>query len=147
MTETQTATKCRHCNEPMPGPYRGHATYWPPEDAYKHDAEGPRVDVATKIYLQLGDSREEMMHATLICRATIADALKEIPRWRQDDQGRAEALKMTKTLKGQMFLSPSGDEVYVLKATTRTIDGMKRSMLSIKAVVPVSSVLSFEVAR
>lgn len=29
---------CRLCNEPIPGPYRGHATDFP-DDPYKHDAQ------------------------------------------------------------------------------------------------------------
>lgn len=39
MTKTATeTTTCRLCNEPMPGPYRGHATDFP-DDPYKHDAQ------------------------------------------------------------------------------------------------------------
>jgi hypothetical protein len=37
-----TVTKCRLCGETMPGPYRGHGTYFAPDDAYEHDAEPDR---------------------------------------------------------------------------------------------------------
>ncbi len=107
-----------------------------------------KVDARSAIYLNLTENREEAMPGRLVHKATLGKVLKELATLRANDvAGRAELLTMTETVKAQFFLSPNGESVYVLKPTTRVVDGMKRSMLSIKAVVPVSSVLSFEVAR
>lgn len=38
MAKRNVPDLCRLCNEPIPGPYRGHATDFP-DDPYKHDAE------------------------------------------------------------------------------------------------------------
>jgi len=101
----------------------------------------------SRLYLQLGDSRDEAVKATLTTKATLAKVCKAAALLRMDDVlGRAEVALMTETLKGLMFLSPSGSFVYVLKPETRKIAGVSTKMLSVKRVIPIGDVLSFEVA-
>jgi hypothetical protein len=90
--------------------------------------------------------RELARDGVMVRKLTIGEALKElesIPA--RDEMGRARVRKMTKTVRAQFFLSPSGADVYTLKPTTRVIDGRKVKMLSIKSVTPVGAVLSLEV--
>jgi hypothetical protein len=92
--------------------------------------------------------RELARPAVLTRAIRLGKALKELEAVRQSDEvGRKRILSQTETIKGTFFLSPSGTEVYGLKPTTRTIDGRKIKMLSIKSVTPVGEVLSFTEAR
>ena len=78
---------------------------------------------------------------------TIGAALKllaEIPAADIHERRRADVLGATETIKGTFFLSPDGSKVYGLKPTTRVIDGRKVSMLSIKSVTPVISIITWE---
>lgn len=110
---------------------------------------------ASKLYLQLGDERESAVKATLTTKISLAKALKVAQTWRHVigepvegiDWARRELDLMTETRKGLMFLSPSGTSVYVLAPRTRTIQGVKKTMLSIVHNIPVGDVLSFEVAK
>ena len=100
----------------------------------------------TRVYMQLADTREEALQATLTTKTTLAKACKAGRSLKDSDViGHAELLTMTETLKGSMFLSPSGSSVYVLKPETRKIADVSTKMLSIKHNVPLAEVLSFEV--
>ena len=91
--------------------------------------------------------RDMATAGSLTVPITIGEALKvleKIPDNWANDNRRAEVLATTKTIKGTFFLSPSGHEVYGLKPTTRVIDGRKVSMLSIKSVTPVTSIITWE---
>ena len=105
----------------------------------------------SRLYLQLGDSRDEAVKATITTKATLAKVLKSAATFRHvigelKPCEAAELITMTETLKGLMFLSPSGTSVYVLKPTTRKINGVSTKMLSVVANIPLGDVLSFEVA-
>lgn len=105
------------------------------------------LDTRSSMYLRLPDTREEAVRAVLTRRATIGAMLKALAPLRESDVvGRAEALLKTETVKGQMFLSPSGTHVYVLRPETRKIQGRSVKMLSVKVVIPVGDVLTFEIS-
>lgn len=107
-----------------------------------------RQDARSALYLQLSETRDETVRATLTKKASISAVLKGLQSVRETEtHRRGEILAMTETLTGEMFLSPSGTSVYVLKPTTRVVDGVKKSMLSVKHNIPVSDVLTFEVKR
>ena len=93
----------------------------------------------------ISKSRELLVGGVLIRNATIKEVLPELFKLRESDvAGRAEVLTMTKTVKARFMLSGSGAELYVLKPVTRVVDGVKKSMLAIVSVVPLSGVLAFE---
>lgn len=105
------------------------------------------LETRNTIYLQLPDTREEAVKGVLTRKASISTTLKALQSIRESDVvARAEVLTMTETVKGLMFLSPSGTSVYVLRPTTRKINGVSTKMLSVVAVVPVGDALTFEVA-
>ena len=103
------------------------------------------VDREIRTVADLSKNRELAKAAVLTRVITIEAALKALYCLRENDAaGRAAVVLGTQTIKGTFFLSPNGQNVYGLKQTTRVIDGVKRSMMSIKSVTPVSRVLSFE---
>ena len=107
-----------------------------------------RQDARSALYLQLGETRYETVRATLTKKASISAVLKGLQSVRETEtHRRAEIIAKTETVKGEMFLSPSGTFVYVLKPETRKINGVSTKMMSVKHVIPVGDVLSFEVKR
>ena len=96
----------------------------------------------------LNKSRLLLVDGQVTHKATIGETLKRLSTLRESDVvARAEVLTATLTFKGSFMLSPSGSQLWGLKPTTRTIDGRKVNMLSIKFILAVADVLVFETSH